>query len=1218
MTTATAGSQTLRATGFGTKTLSFENSPKAVEVRADQNLVRDDGFGSSDRIEGFNAYIGSVYSDYMYGHQGNETFGSNSKVSLGNDTYIGGGGYDVVLYAGPARDYVIDFDAKADKASVRSIKQGTTDTLEAISKIQFTDKTVELNVRGLGRDDFYGTDAGEKIDRRVVLPADRQYDWTHLYGGAGDDELLWRSGNILGGPGNDTITFLDQSTSAIAAYWDAPSAVYVNLKEGYALDGWGGRDRLINVSQASLSNFADTFVGSDGDDTVFDTWGGDTLTGGKGNDTLAFWAEGKGIYSLTFNPSNQSYLLRWGPSSSETITLFEFESLRINRADSSQNQVLSLSDASKASVPGAEYRFLTKPAANTTPTVSAGDGSDQIFMVAGQVLLAGAGHDLIRGVGYGEKSLSFAQATGPVIVRLDRSSAESDGFGYRDRLEGINVLIGGPYNDFFQGDASSQIFGSNTVLPLGNDTYIGGGGIDTVRYAEPMSAFEIIQQGNGHATIRYLKTGTIDKLEAIATIEFLDQSLRLSSPNRRHEEIWFGDGNDVIDQSLDVPADQYRQWFHVHGGAGDDLISWASGQILAGEGNDTIIFLERSTDARAAYWDDPNGVFIDLNKGFAIDGWGDRDTLVNVGAVSLSNFADTVIGSSGDDQFDDSWGGDSIDGGPGIDSLNFWTGGKGSYWVTYEPTLTNFTLHWSGTDGRGSFIDLKNVEYLVLNAPEGSVQKRLSDFIDWSTQAPAALIEGGAARWNRDQAMGSPVEVSFGFLQQMPAEGNGNGGSGFVALNSVQQDAIRQVFAVAAQQAGVRFKEAEAASAQIRIGVNQQTQTKGYSFSPDPSQAALAGDIWLDVETVANLKPGSEGFWVVLHELGHALGLRHPAVQGSSTSDQAVISADRNDMSFSVMSELLPLSGMYPQSFSLDDVLALQTLYGSPPSTLSNQVFKVGLRDDAGILTLVDSGGYDIIDASASSVGVTIYLDQGTLSSVGRNRDDFAAFENIAIAYGSIIEAVIGSPYDDLLTGTSRNDRFVPGEGNDRVNGEGGLDWVVFDQKRSDYDLAISPFSGRLLVTARDGQSGSDSLQGIERLEFSDSALAFDMNGSAGSIAKLIATVFGKASLDNSALIGRYLNLSDQGTGLAQLAEGMFQSQEFAKQWGPRSDESVARALVQHVFMRSASDTDLALLIPILKQYGQATIAVVGSELPILVNQVDLVGYAEFGLPYGP
>ncbi|MFZ9759805.1 MAG: M10 family metallopeptidase, partial [Burkholderiaceae bacterium] len=320
---------------------------------------------------------------------------------------------------------------------------------------------------------------------------------------------------------------------------------------------------------------------------------------------------------------------------------------------------------------------------------------------------------------------------------------------------------------------------------------------------------------------------------------------------------------------------------------------------------------------------------------------------------------------------------------------------------------------------------------------------------------------------------------------------------------------MRKAFDAASMVSGLSFQEInDSDTVQIRVGVNQQTNTKGYSFSPDRSQAALAGDIWLDVETVADLGTGKEGFWVMLHELGHALGLRHPALIGQAKG-QATITAQQDNMGYSVMSENLGLSGRFPESFSVYDVLALQALYGPSQSNLGNSTYVVGTASVLGLKTLVDGSGWDIIDASQSSIGVTVNLNPGSLSSVGRTPDDYAAFENLAIAYGTTIEQVNGSVYDDVLIGSQGNDWFVPGEGNDQIEGRAGFDTVVMAGPRAAFSLSISPFSGRTIVTAKDGVSGSDSLTGIERLKFTDGGVAFDMDGAAGRLVKLMATVLG-------------------------------------------------------------------------------------------------------------
>jgi hypothetical protein len=166
--------------------------------------------------------------------------------------------------------------------------------------------------------------------------------------------------------------------------------------------------------------------------------------------------------------------------------------------------------------------------------------------------------------------------------------------------------------------------------------------------------------------------------------------------------------------------------------------------------------------------------------------------------------------------------------------------------------------------------------------------------------------------------------------------------------------------------------------------------------------------------------------------------------------------------------------------------------------------------------------------------------------------------------------------------------------------------------------LSISPFSGRTIVTAKDGVSGSDSLTGIERLKFTDGGVAFDMDGAAGRLVKLMATVLGQKSLQAPALVNRYLAMLDSGMSVDRVADWMLNADEFSSQWGPRNDNSVANALVQHVFQRAPNADERAYVVSLLQEYGQGVIAMVASNLGLLTDQIDLVGLSQLGLPYGP
>lgn len=99
-----------------------------------------------------------------------------------------------------------------------------------------------------------------------------------LYGGEGSDMLAGEAGNDVldGGTGFD-----------LANYLYAARGVSVDLARGVAIDGDGGRDRLVGLEAVSGSRFADRIVGTAGTNELFGNGGNDIITGGGGQDYVA-------------------------------------------------------------------------------------------------------------------------------------------------------------------------------------------------------------------------------------------------------------------------------------------------------------------------------------------------------------------------------------------------------------------------------------------------------------------------------------------------------------------------------------------------------------------------------------------------------------------------------------------------------------------------------------------------------------------------------------------------------------------------------------------------------------------------------------------------------------------------------------------------------------------------------------------------------------------
>jgi serralysin len=92
-----------------------------------------------------------------------------------------------------------------------------------------------------------------------------------------------------------------------------------------------------------------------------------------------------------------------------------------------------------------------------------------------------------------------------------------------------------------------------------------------------------------------------------------------------------------------------------------------------------------------------------------------------------------------------------------------------------------------------------------------------------------------------------------------------------------------------------------------------------------------AGDVWINSQYSYNFSPnpGNYAYLTLLHEVGHAMGLKHPT-EGTAVLPTAEDSRLYTDMSYRA-DALMP--GVEPQTYMLYDIAALQSLYGVNTTT---------------------------------------------------------------------------------------------------------------------------------------------------------------------------------------------------------------------------------------------------------------------------------------------
>ena len=96
------------------------------------------------------------------------------------------------------------------------------------------------------------------------------------------------------------------------------------------------------------------------------------------------------------------------------------------------------------------------------------------------------------------------------------------------------------------------------------------------------------------------------------------------------------------------------------------------------------------------------------------------------------------------------------------------------------------------------------------------------------------------------------------------------------------------------------------------------------------------------------------------------------------------------------------------------------------------------------------------------------------------------------------------------LFGNTQNNVITGNGGSDTIDGGGGLDTALYAESVSAITLSSSEenASGTWTITLSNGDK--DTLVNVERLSFNDSRVALDLDGHAGSTAKVVGRVSGK------------------------------------------------------------------------------------------------------------
>ena len=214
-------------------------------------------------------------------------------------------------------------------------------------------------------------------------------------------------------------------------------------------------------------------------------------------------------------------------------------------------------------------------------------------------------------------------------------------------------------------------------------------------------------------------------------------------------------------------------------------------------------------------------------------------------------------------------------------------------------------------------------------------------------------------------------------------------------------------------------------------------------------------------------------------------------------------------------------------------------------------------------------------------------------------------------------DKLAGDAGNDVLDGGEGDDVLQGGPGNDTLTGGTGLDNARYAGKRADF--TITRDASGVHVVDQHGDEGSDILVGVERMQFADGAVAFDIDGVAGQAYRIYRAAFDRAP--DLGGLGFWLSAMDKGASLKDVAANFLVSGEFTKLYGPSlTNAQIVDHLYRNILHREpekagfdywvdvldAKKADLATVLANFSESGENVLAVAD----IIANGIDYTPWA--------
>lgn len=638
-----------------------------------------------------------------------------------------------------------------------------------------------------------------------------------------------------------------------------------------------------------------------------------------------------------------------------------------------------------------------------------GDGND--YIVGNEL-----DNILIGGLGIDTVSYELSEAGVTVDLNIQDGATPQDTVGAgKDTLSGFENLVGSVFNDTLSGDGNVNKLDGGAGIDTVDFSYLGAGNNLVLTLGALTVATGVVAQTSTSGV-----AGDIDTVKNFENV-IGGEGNDTFTGNAGANSLSGGDGDDKLSGLAGIDI--------LNGGNGDDLLIGGLGSDTLDGGaegplGDTASFAGITTSVVASL---VNGDGTGKYKNGAID---ETDQLIDIENLIGGSGADTLTGDDFDNIIEGGAGNDTLDGGEGSETL----GDTVSYKSATAGVTVNLSIVGAEQNTGGAGKDkISNFENILGSAKDD----KLTGDID------ANKIEGGAG--NDTLGGGADDDELFG--------GDGNdtliGGAGADKLDG-----------------GAGINTASFATAGSAVNLSLEAG-KGFGGEAEDDEYTniqnLAGsdkdDFLFGSNADANTILGSKGNDVILGDQS-GLGPRDTLNGGEGDDTISGYAGDTldgglGDDTLHALPRLTQIitvnltSGLFTDGAAKSTIKGFEHVTGSDAhDTLTGTANINKITGDNGNDTIEGLAGADILDGegsnlpslndtvvyTASNAAVTInLLDQGTETI---NDDAVAQIGGHAAGdklYG--FENIVGSKFNDTLTGDNSDNIIEGGLGNDTMDG---------------------------------------------------------------------------------------------------------------------------------------------------------------------------------------